>query len=89
MLWECKFDKQAVKDLQDIPQQRQKRIVQAITVLAKDPYLKNNNIKRLTGVLTGYYRLRIGNYRVLYLIDSNSQTIFITAVLPRNEKTYK
>lgn len=88
MRWDCKFDKQAVKDLQNIPQQRQKRIIQAITVLTKDPFLKNNNIKRLTGVLTGYYRLRIGNYRVLYLLDPDSRAIFIAAVLMRNEKTY-
>lgn len=89
MPWDCKFDKQAVKDLQNIPQQRQKRIIQAITVLTKTPYLKNNNIRRLTGVLNGYYRLRIGNYRVLYLLNPDTRTIFITAVMLRNEKTYK
>ena len=89
MHWDCKFDKAVVKDLQKIPKQQQKRILQAVMVLAKNPYLKNNNIKRLTGILMGYYRLRIGNFRVLYLIEQNARTIYIKAVLPRNEKTYK
>ncbi len=89
MPWNCKFDKSAVKDIEKIPTARQKRIIQAITVSAKDPYLKNNNIKRLTGVLSGYYRLRIGDFRVVYLLDADSQTMFIKAILLRNEKTYK
>jgi mRNA-degrading endonuclease RelE of RelBE toxin-antitoxin system len=72
-----------------IPRPQQKRILQAVAVVSKDPYLKNNNIKRLTGILTGYFRLRIGNYRVLYLLDPDAHIVFIKAVLPRNEKTYK
>lgn len=89
MSWDRKFDKSALKDLQKIPKQRAKHILQAITVIAKDPFLKNNNIKRLSGVLSGYYRLRIGDFRVLFLLDQDEQTLYVKAVLPRNAKTYK
>lgn len=89
MPWDCKFDKTALKDLQKIPKLHQERIIQAITVLAKDPFIKNNNIKRLSGTLTGMYRLRVGSYRVVYILEQNSQAMFIKAVLIRNEKTYK
>jgi mRNA-degrading endonuclease RelE of RelBE toxin-antitoxin system len=89
MSWDCKFDKSALKDLQKISPHQQKRILQSIAVLSNDPYLKNNNIKRLTGVLSGYHRLRIGNYQVPYLLDNNTNTIYIKAVLLRKERTYK
>ncbi len=89
MFWDCKFDNKAIKDLQKIVPLQQKRILKAIKVLTEDPYLKNNKIKRLAGSLSSYYRLRIGNYRVLYIISQDERTIFIKAVLPRNEKTYK
>lgn len=89
MSWVCRFDKSALKDLQKIPKQQVKRILQAIEIVAKNPFLKNNNIKRLAGVLSAYYRLRIGNFRVLYLLDQDSEIMFVKAVLPRNEKTYK
>lgn len=89
MPWDCRFDKSALKDLQKIPRPQAKRILQAVTVVTKNPFLKNNNIRRLSGALSGYYRLRIGNFRVLYLLDQDENTIYIKAVLPRNEKTYK
>lgn len=89
MSWDCKFDKSALKDFQKIPKQQQKRILQAIAVVAKDPYLKNNNIKRLTGTLSGLYRLRIGNYRIIYLLEQHLETMFVEAIVQRNEKTYK
>lgn len=89
MPWDCKFDKAALKDVQKIPQQQQKRILQAIGLIAKDPYRPHNKIKRLGGVLTGYFRFRLGNYRIVYLLNPDAQTMLVTAVLPRNEKTYK
>jgi mRNA interferase RelE/StbE len=89
MGWNYRFDKKAVKDLQKLTKLHQKRILQAIAIVAKNPYRKHNQIKRLSGSLGGYFRLRIGNFRVLYLLDQDDHTIYIKAVLPRNEKTYK
>lgn len=89
MSWECKFDKKAVKDLQKIPKARIKRILQAIDIITRDPYQPHNQIKTLTGMLAGYLRFRIGNYCVIYLLDPNTKTLYVKAVLPRNEKTYK
>jgi mRNA interferase RelE/StbE len=89
MPWACKFDKKAIKDLQKIPKARTKRIIQAIEVLAKDPYKPHNQIKALSGTLAGLFRLRIGNYRVVYFLNPEDKILFVKAVLLRNEKTYK
>ena len=53
------------------------------------PQLKANphfgiNIKRLKGSLKGYYRYRIGNYRLFYLIDNNNIVVVIIDL--RNRK---
>ena len=46
------------------------------------PQLKSNpffgtNIKKLKGELEGYYRYRIGNYRLFYLIDNDKIIVAI------------
>lgn len=35
------------------------------------------------------YRIRIGNYRVLYDIDDKTKTVWILALRLRSEKTYR
>ncbi|MCP5051080.1 MAG: type II toxin-antitoxin system RelE/ParE family toxin [bacterium] len=37
---------------------------------------------------TAQYRLRIGDYRVLYDIDDNREIVWILAIRKRNERTY-
>ena len=47
------------------------------------PQLKENpffgtNIKKLKGEFEGYYRYRIGNYRLFYLIEDDKIVVAIT-----------
>ena len=37
---------------------------------------------------TAQYRLRVGDYRVLYDVDDKSRTVWIFALRRRNERTY-
>lgn len=34
------------------------------------------------------YRLRVGNYRILYDVDDKTKTVWILAIRKRNERTY-
>jgi len=52
----------------------------AFTSLAKDP--PEGDIRPLAGQ-PGYFRLRVGGYRVLYRIEDN--TIFVTNIDPRGQ----
>jgi len=57
------------------------------------PQLKDNphfgnNIKKLKGEYEGIYRYRVGSYRVFYVIDDNSKTIFILEIQKRKD-SYK
>lgn len=53
------------------------------------PQLKINpfigiNIKKLKGEFKGYYRYRIGNYHLFYLIDKKEKLVFIVELKMRN-----
>ncbi len=44
--------------------------------LRKNPYF-GANIKKLKGDLSGYYRFRIGNYRLFYLIEEGKVIVVV------------
>lgn len=68
--------KTAIKDLKKIAIPTRERILNAINKLP------SGDVKRLRGYLT-YYRLRVGNYRIIYSVEND--TIIVFAVLPRGE----
>ncbi|MDD3363840.1 MAG: type II toxin-antitoxin system RelE/ParE family toxin [Syntrophomonas sp.] len=51
-----------------------RRIVDALRLLATDPKHKNLDIKPLEG-RPGEYRLRVGRYRIIYTIDDYNYNI--------------
>ena len=56
------------RTLARLPANWQKRIVAKIKEVAENPYAPNNNLKKLQG--REGYRLRIGDWRVIYeLLD--------------------
>jgi mRNA interferase RelE/StbE len=64
MAYEIRYTKKAVKSLKDIPKSDVLNIILAIEELAVAPELKTN-VKILHNFISGY-RLRVGNYRVLF-----------------------
>lgn len=55
--------------------------------LSSNPY-KHNNIKILKGILTGYLRFRVGDYRVIYRIVSKEKLVIVSIIASRS-KVYK
>ena len=51
--------------------------------LRVNPFI-GTNIKILKGDFKGYYRYRIGNYRLFYLIDKKEKLVFIVDLKMRN-----
>ena len=43
------------------------------------------NIKKLKGEYEGYYRFRIGNYRLFYTIDKQKVIVFILDIVNRKD----
>mgnify|MGYP000371374666 CR=1 FL=1 len=73
----------------------QEKIMKEVEKLADNPrpYGKKP-FKKLKPPVSLYqfvaqYRLRIGNYRVLYDVDDKRKTVWILALRKRSERTYK
>lgn len=43
------------------------------------------NIKALKGNYLGYYRYRVGDYRVIYTVDDNLVQVFVIAIVHRSK----
>lgn len=79
--YDVQFTDVAIENLQRYPKNDQKRIVARIEQLAADP-LSMPNVKRLVD-FDAAYRLRVGNYRVLFDRDDIIRIIDVIDVLPR------
>jgi len=49
-----------------------------------NPY-EHPNIKRLHGKLEGYFRYRVGNWRVVYQVDEDSHVVTVILIAHRSK----
>lgn len=66
------------KRLSTLPVNWQKRIVSKIKEIAKNPYMQNNNVTKLQG--RDGYRLRVGDWRVIYELYDNKLIMLVIEV---------
>jgi mRNA interferase RelE/StbE len=74
--------KSAVKALRRMQPAKATDIREAIERVAVDPFAPNNNVKALKGVRNGY-RIRLGDWRISYVLDKASQTLKVFEIAPR------
>jgi mRNA interferase RelE/StbE len=83
--YRVKFAGSRVKrELARVPQPDRDRIAQALRSLADAP--RPYGIKQLG---PGIYRLRVGNYRVIYRVLDDEYLVLIGRVARRSERTYR
>jgi len=75
-MYSVTYSREAAKGLRKLPRDRGSRIVRKINAYAQDPASLANNVKRLSG--HPGYRLRVGDWRVLFLIEENRQNLHVT-----------
>ena len=61
-----------------------RKLAAAFELLEVDP-LQHRNIKPLTGPLKGLFRLRAGDYRMVYQIDARKKTVYVVRIAHRKE----
>lgn len=66
------------KGLSKLPVNWQKRIVARIEEVAANPYAANNNVKRFQG--RAGYRLRVGDWRVIYELEDDRLVMLVLEV---------
>lgn len=80
--WEVIIERPAERYLAKMLPVNTKRILDALLVLETGNF-RGLDIKRLKG--RSDWRLRVGDYRVLFLIDSKNKKLFITRIGPRGD----
>ncbi len=70
--------KQAIKELERLPKKDNQQISKAIDGLSADP--RPNGCKKLKGETEYIWRIRVGNYRVLYTIEDSVKIVEVRKV---------
>jgi mRNA interferase RelE/StbE len=81
MAYTVYLKRSAEKELQDLPAKIHDKIIEALLSLKDNPFPRN--AKKLHG--REGVRIRVGNYRVLYVVDERSKKIEVISVADRKE----
>ena len=82
MAYRIEVNKSARKEIAALPKREQRRVVSAIEALSDDP--RPEGVRKLTGTEDAY-RLRVGDYRIVYQIADNVLTVFVVRVGHRKD----
>ncbi len=83
-MYKIELPNRVVKQLDKIPLKDYLPISKAIQNLKETP--RPVGCKKLTESL---YRIRVGNFRIIYWIDDKNKSIIITKAERRKERTYR
>ena len=80
-MYEIFFTKQADRALRKMSRKTARLIREKLDQLAQDPYARNPNVTKLQG--RPGYRLRVGDWRVIYELEDDRLVITVLKVAPR------
>ena len=83
MTYKIEFRPAARRDLKDLPRDVLDRVSRKIFALAENP--RPLGVEKLSGSEEDFYRIRVGDYRVLYRIEDRILLIIIIKVRHRRE----
>jgi mRNA interferase RelE/StbE len=83
MAYSVSFEPESIEDLDKISQVMRGRILKKIQWLSVN--FEKISPLPLTGQWSEFYKLRVGDYRVIYEFDIDNQLIFIARVGHRRE----
>jgi len=82
--YRIEFVKSAAKEFKRLPEKVRSKTLEALRFLSQNPYSDLLNIKKLKGA-EQLYRIRIGDYRVVYEVRSDVLLIVVIKVGHRSE----
>ena len=85
MSYQVRLRRAAQKQLDKLAEQDYEIIAEAISALEREP--RPPRVKKL--VESGLWRIRVGQYRVVYAIDDRESLVTVVRVARRTEDTYK
>ncbi len=87
MAYQIEISKRVRKQVARLPRRDQARVLAAVKALAKNP--RPTGCRPVRAVGKGAYRVRVGDYRVIYAVLDDERVVIIARVARRNESTYQ
>ncbi len=87
MIWNAELSYAAERQLTRLPRDVQRHIAHALDELEDDPF--RGDVRPLQGRHRGRYRKRVGRYRIIFTPDHINHIVQISAILLRDERTYR
>ncbi|MDK9721349.1 MAG: type II toxin-antitoxin system RelE/ParE family toxin [Rhodospirillales bacterium] len=81
MAWRVEYSSEVIVTLRRMPANTARTIRGKVERLAGNPYAPNNNVKALKG--RPGYRLRVGDWRVIYELQGSVLVVEVLAIAPR------
>ena len=89
MEWSVKIHRRALKFLESLQKDEKNKINELTYALEKGSFLVHHfDIKKLRGKWIGFFRLRVGNIRIIFKVDLNKKELLIYHIHYRG-KVYK
>jgi len=82
-MYSLAYEKRVFKDLDNIPKTEVEKITATASHLKQNPF-PAGKYKKLSGS-TGLYRIRQGDYRIIYTVDTAQKQINIILIRHRKE----
>ena len=84
--WSVELSKRALKHLERLGQKNRDRILRNLEKLEDmDNPLLHRDVNPLIGKLRGFYRLRIGDFRIIFELDRKKRRIGIHIIVSRED----
>ncbi|NJE55606.1 type II toxin-antitoxin system RelE/ParE family toxin [Thermococcus sp. 21S9] len=83
MSYEVVLSRNALKYIKKLPPTDRERIKGALLKLSQNPWF--TQYKKLRGY--PFYRIRVGDYRIIYSVDEDSKTVYVVRI-GRRENVY-
>lgn len=86
-MYRIEVERRARKALAGLPPSDRSRIEAAIEALADDP--RPAGCMPVRAAEPGTYRIRVGRYRVVYVVLDQEQVLIVARIARRREDTYR
>lgn len=83
MRFELRLERRAGKALRNLAEPDRSRVVSVLEALQDDPF--SGDVKALSGSWRGFFRRRVGDYRILYAVDTEVRVVSVQSVSHRKD----
>jgi len=82
--WKVELSKDSLKYLKKLDRKTSQRLLTSLEALeASEHPLSHKDVRPLVGKLRGFHRLRVGEFRLIFELDSANKRIGVLLIIPR------